>query len=49
MFRLRLFQPRKAQRETQGACEVDMSLTGKGPRIERFGDIAEVIPLPNLT
>ncbi|GGR66222.1 DNA-directed RNA polymerase subunit beta [Deinococcus seoulensis] len=26
-----------------------MSLTGKGPRIERFGDIAEVIPLPNLT
>ena len=49
MFRLRLFQPRKAQRRTQGACEVDMSLTGKGPRIERFGDIAEVIPLPNLT
>jgi DNA-directed RNA polymerase subunit beta len=49
VFRLRLFQPRKAQRETQGACEVDMSLTGKGPRIERFGDIAEVIPLPNLT
>nr|WP_254605629.1 hypothetical protein [Deinococcus sp. JMULE3] len=26
-----------------------MSLTGKGPRIERFGDIADVIPLPNLT
>ncbi|WP_291429260.1 DNA-directed RNA polymerase subunit beta [Deinococcus sp.] len=26
-----------------------MSLTGKEPRIERFGDIAEVIPLPNLT
>ncbi|MFC6748913.1 DNA-directed RNA polymerase subunit beta [Deinococcus sp. A31D244] len=26
-----------------------MSLTGKVPRIERFGDIAEVIPLPNLT
>ena len=49
MFRLRLFQPRKAQRRTQGACEVDMSLTGKVPRIERFGDIAEVIPLPNLT
>ncbi|GGL18691.1 DNA-directed RNA polymerase subunit beta [Deinococcus radiotolerans] len=28
---------------------MDMSLTGKGPRIERFGDIADVIPLPNLT
>ena len=26
-----------------------MSFIGKKPRIERFGEITEVIPLPNLT
>ncbi|AAF10490.1 DNA-directed RNA polymerase subunit beta [Deinococcus radiodurans R1 = ATCC 13939 = DSM 20539] len=31
------------------ACEVCMTLSKTPPRIERFGDITEVIPLPNLT